>query len=459
MSTDALTNVPRAKELRHLSELEQDSLWDMSLPTEYVPGTSRPAVDVVPTIYVVTSDSTLALITGKGKTLKKYTLKEDLALRKAEMVLEIGHDMLWAKDLQQLCKANISMVKDLMSKYASHGSAIRIISVIFWSGNEICGEYGVEPLPMWGQRDPQGDWNAIMDRVKGNIVWWNQQLKDLGVDQAALISEPDPLIYGLSMIFTTFMDRLKAWFHEEVAEGNERIRWIANDRLPARLELRDYFHAFETELNRNEMVGFVMVTLHVLHMTDILTPYYQQSLYKRRRPAGEATMRDQAPKMEHLPVRFVQVLTTLREKTNKSMPSMSLPESFTAEELRARPTDAGVADDDDEGYPGDALDANEYEGPSVGKAKASHAAPPDATAKRPHQQKKTRLRPPQLVSPPRRMSSKARSYQSMRKAMWKSTGSCLTRTSTLRWSSTVWLMGIHMNSSPKPAGRWMGPRD
>ena len=124
MSTDALTNVPWAKEIRHLSELEQDSLWDLNLPTEYVPGTSRPAVDVVPTIYVVTSDSTLALITGKGRTLKKYTLKEDLSSRKSDMVLEIGHDMLCGKDLQQLCKANISMVKELMAKYSSHGSAM-----------------------------------------------------------------------------------------------------------------------------------------------------------------------------------------------------------------------------------------------------------------------------------------------------------------------------------------------
>ena len=141
MPTDSLTGVPWAKELRHLSELEQESLWDLKLPKEYVPGTSRPAVDVVPTIYVVTSDSTLALITGKGKTLKKYTLKEDLALRKADMILEIGHDMLWGK----LCKANIAMTKDLMSKFSNYGSAIRIISVIFWSGNEVSGEYGVEP--------------------------------------------------------------------------------------------------------------------------------------------------------------------------------------------------------------------------------------------------------------------------------------------------------------------------
>ena len=171
--------------------------------------------------------------------MKKYTLKEDLGLRKSDMVLEIGHDMLWGKDLQQLCKANISMIKELMAKYSSHGSAIRVISVIFWSGNEICGEHGVEPLPKFGGRgNHRGDWNAIMDRVKCNIVWWNNQLKELGVDQAALIGEPDPLTYGLSLIFTTFVERLKEWFFKEIASDNDRIRWIQNDKLPPRLELR-----------------------------------------------------------------------------------------------------------------------------------------------------------------------------------------------------------------------------
>ena len=133
------------------------------------------------------------------------------------------------------------------------------------------------------------------------------------------------------------------------------------------------------------MIGYVMATLHLLHMTDIISPQHQQSVFKRRRPQGEATMRDVAPKMEHLPVKFVQLLTSLLEKTNKSMPpSMSLPESFTQQELRDGPTDAGVLDDDDEeGNPWDALDVNEYEGPSVGKAKASHAAPPDPSAKAP----------------------------------------------------------------------------
>jgi len=31
---------------------------------------------------------------------------------------------------------------------AQTGAQIRVISVIVWSGNELCGEHGVEPLPM-----------------------------------------------------------------------------------------------------------------------------------------------------------------------------------------------------------------------------------------------------------------------------------------------------------------------
>ena len=80
--------------------------------------------------WVCHSDSGLALITGKGKTLKKYTLKDDFAARKADMILEIGRKMLCGKDLQALCKANIAMTKELLSKYSNYGSQLRVISPI-----------------------------------------------------------------------------------------------------------------------------------------------------------------------------------------------------------------------------------------------------------------------------------------------------------------------------------------
>ena len=209
---------------------------------------------------LLTSDSGMALITGRGRTLRKYTMKKDLAARKAEMIVEIGHEMLWGKDLQTLLNENVARIKDLMNKHRQFGSQIRIISVVVWS--ELCGDRGIEPLDQWGQRDPKEDFNQLMDRVKGNLVWWNNQLKDLGVDQAALVGEP---VYG--MIFTIFVERVKAWFEKDITSENERIRWIKNDKHPARLELRDFFHASESEENRSEMIGWSR--FQFLHIIDI----------------------------------------------------------------------------------------------------------------------------------------------------------------------------------------------
>ena len=137
------------------------------------------------------------------------------------MILEIGHETLWGKDLQTLVKANVAMIKALLDNYRQYGSQIRIISMVVWSGNELCGERGIEPLDLWGRHKPQGDFMQLLDRVKGNLVWWNKQLKELGVDQAALAGEPDQVVYGLSMIFTSFVERVKTWFEKDIVFENE----------------------------------------------------------------------------------------------------------------------------------------------------------------------------------------------------------------------------------------------
>ena len=173
----------------------------------------------------------------------------------------------------------------------------------------------------------------------------------------------------------------------EIDSDND-LRWIQNDKLAAEARTQGLLSRIRdrAQPKRNDRICHGN-SPHVAHDRHFGAPVQPVFVQDEGVLQGEATMRDVPPKMEHLPVRFVQVLTALREKTNKSAPSVSTPESLTAEELRDRPTDAGVADDDDddddEGDPWDALDANEYEGPSVGKAKASHAAPPDPKAKAP----------------------------------------------------------------------------
>ena len=59
-------------------------------------------------------------------------------------------------------------------------------------------------------------------------------------------------------------------------------------------------------------------------------------------------MRDRAPKKEASPVAFIELLRISQEKVNKPVPNLSVPQPLTPEELKARPSDAGQADDDDE---------------------------------------------------------------------------------------------------------------
>ena len=58
---------------------------------------------------------------------------------------------------------------------------------------------------------------------------------------------------------------------------------------------------------------------------------------------------------------------------------MTEPKSFTTEEIKARPPDMSYDEVDDEA----ALGPNEHEGPSVGKARASHAAPEKVSVGKP----------------------------------------------------------------------------
>eukprot|EP00435_Cladocopium_sp_Y103_P049117 s114_g14.t1 len=126
VACDTLKGCPFAHELYRLSRLGQSDLWDTPLPHEYVPGTARPTVNAVPTLYVLTGDSALALITGKGGTLKEYTLEKDFEAKKPSVVLEFAHRVMWGKDFRRLVKANIETIKELVAKVSSqYGSQIR----------------------------------------------------------------------------------------------------------------------------------------------------------------------------------------------------------------------------------------------------------------------------------------------------------------------------------------------
>eukprot|EP00435_Cladocopium_sp_Y103_P074894 s1385_g52.t1 len=95
---------------------------------------------------------------------------------------------------------------------------------------------------------------------------------------------------------------------------------------------------------------------------------------KPMRDLDDCIFRDVIPRKDAMPESLQQNL--LRDSYVKiSTPIEYAAEGtdFTSEEISARPPDFACHDDDDN--PWDDVDPNEYEGPSVGKAKASHAVP------------------------------------------------------------------------------------
>ena len=112
---------------------------------------------------------------------------------------------------------------------------------------------------------------------------------------------------------------------------------------------------------------------------DILRPQIAKSDFAVLRNEGDATFHDTPPRAEELPVACQQILRLIQEKVSRPAPAIVEPKSFTKAELDAFPADLQDGPPDEtEGNPWDDVDVNEHEGPSVGKAKASH--PPVAAA-------------------------------------------------------------------------------
>ena len=94
------------------------------------------------------------------------------------------------------------------------------------------------------------------------------------------------------------------------------------------------FHAFESEENRAEMIGWVMSTFHLLHIIDVLKPQVERSERSILRAEGDATFRDYSPKTEELPVACQELLRIIHEKVNKPAAPIVEPQKFTKEEFQ-----------------------------------------------------------------------------------------------------------------------------
>ena len=112
-------NDPVAKHMSFAVVPQEDRLKGINPPAAkpcFGPNYPDEATPVV-WILVTVTDSSLALITGRRKTLRKFDLSEHFKERRPEYVKEWIHEMLWGKTLPDLVKRAVEIAKETKQKY------------------------------------------------------------------------------------------------------------------------------------------------------------------------------------------------------------------------------------------------------------------------------------------------------------------------------------------------------
>ena len=223
-----------------------------------------PEMPVNDVIWILVSDSSCALITGRRKTLKKFDLSEHYRQRKPKYVTEFIHEMLWGKTLQKLVKRGIELAADARERYPH----ARINLHLSWFGNELVGEDGIAQNPNWPYDGPNGHWPTILDDCERHLTWFINKARELDLQTAGLTTAPWSADYGIHPIFDQFFDhlepRFKALTSSLQGRANPRYPWLKAKGYADAMEFRDQWHFANSEENRTRLAAYWTATLFAL---------------------------------------------------------------------------------------------------------------------------------------------------------------------------------------------------
>ena len=215
-------------------------------------------------IWILVSDSSCALITGRRKTLKKYDLSEHFRQRKPGYVTEFIHEMLWGKTLQRLVKRGIELAADARERYPD----ARINLHLSWFGNELVGEEGIAQNPNWPYDGPNGHWPTLQDDCERHLTWFVKKAQELDLQSAGLTTAPWSADYGIHPIFDQFFDALEPKFKALTSSprglANPRFPWLRAKGYADAMEFRDQWHFANSEENRTRLSAYWTATLFAI---------------------------------------------------------------------------------------------------------------------------------------------------------------------------------------------------
>ena len=223
-----------------------------------------PEMPINQVIWILVSDSSCALITGRRKTLKKYDLSEHFQQRKPKYVTEFIHEMLWGKTLQRLVKRGIELAADARERYPE----ARINLHLSWFGNELVGEEGIAQNPNWPYDGPNGHWPTILDDCERHLTWFVNKARELDLQSAGLTTAPWSADYGIHPIFDQFFDALEPKFKALTSSpqglANPNFPWLRAKGYADAMEFRDQWHFANSEENRTRLSAYWTATLFAI---------------------------------------------------------------------------------------------------------------------------------------------------------------------------------------------------
>ena len=221
-----------------------------------------PGTPPSPVVWILVSDSSCALITGRRHTLKKFDLSEHYKERKPDYVTEFIHEMMWGKTLQRLVKRGIELAADARERI---GPQARINVHLSWFGNELVGENGIAQNPHWPYDGPNGHWPDLLADCSRHLRWFVEKAKELGVHSAGLTTAPWSADYGIHPIFDQFFDALQPewWALTRFPNGtpDPRFPWLKAKGYADAMEFRDQWHFANSEENRARLAAYWTATM------------------------------------------------------------------------------------------------------------------------------------------------------------------------------------------------------
>ena len=224
-----------------------------------------PGATPSPVVWILVSDSSCALITGRRHTLKKFDLSEHYKERKPGYVTEFIHEMMWGKTLQRLVKRGIELAADARERL---GPQARINVHLSWFGNELVGENGIAQNPNWPYDGPNGHWPDLLSDCTRHLKWYVEKAKELGVQSAGLTTAPWSADYGIHPIFDQFFDALLPEWHAltryPAGMPDPRFPWLKAKGYADAMEFRDQWHFANSEDNRTRLAAYWTATMFAI---------------------------------------------------------------------------------------------------------------------------------------------------------------------------------------------------